>query len=108
MPSGRIRLHIARWLVTGPGASVIVAGTLAFAGLGAGALSSGAGDRDQQSPGVGREVPAYPSAHCHADPESNGGITCYLDAGQLSLYPGADCQPDPDGDGHFLCTFEGR
>jgi hypothetical protein len=70
-----IQGHVVRWLVKGPGASWVVAGTMAFAGLSAAALNA-------------------PATH----PDSSYGTSSST---MQVTYSG--CWSDPDGDGHIFC-----
>ncbi|HWE61065.1 MAG TPA: hypothetical protein VHB98_05090 [Chloroflexota bacterium] len=101
----RLQMHVARWLAKGSASPLILAGTLALAGLGAGALSGTPGGHGQQSPNPAVGTSA-PTGNCHPDPDGDGHLVCYIDASQLPRYANEFCRPDPDGDGHFVCYID--
>ena len=90
-----IRGHVVRWLVKGPGASWVVAGTLAFAGLSAAALNAPTAHTEN---GVGTATMQVTYTGCWADPDGDGHIFCDSSV-SISSLPASfgDCSNGYDG-----------
>jgi hypothetical protein len=98
-----------RCFLKGPGSSVLLAGTLALAGLGAAALTQPAGapvhlDRPAGAPST------LPSDYgCFNDPDGDGTIKCGSSV-SISSLPAAwgQCHADLYGDGLTVCDGTSR
>jgi hypothetical protein len=98
-----------RCFLKGPGSSLMIAGTLALAGLGAAALNSPAGASVQLDRGT--VAPSnLPSAYgCFNDPDGDGTIKCGSSV-LISKLPAAwgNCRADLYGDGLTVCDGTAR
>ena len=98
-----------RCFLKGPGPSVLIAGTLALAGVGAAALNQSSGapvPLDRQ----GGTTSLSPSAYgCFNDPDGDGTIKCGSSV-SIATLPAAwgQCSPDLYGDGLTVCEGTGR
>ena len=106
----RLQMHTLRWLVKGPGAAWLVAGTFAFAGIGAASLNAPAGASGQQGRDtVGSSSMSMSAAGCYADPDGDGHIFCdgtvAVDKLPASFGP---CSSDSDGYGRIFCRGTGN
>ena len=101
-----IQGYIARWLVKGPGANLVIAGTFAFAGLGAAALNAPPEPRETGDIGISTLSVMYPG--CYADPDGDGHIFCDSNV-TISNLPAScgTCSYDYDG-GVFCDGGQGR
>ena len=104
--SDRLQIRTLRWLVRGPGAAWLIAGTFAFAGLGAAALNAPA---QQSHRIVGTSSVPVSYTGCYQDPDGDGHIFCdgTVPISQLPASFG-HCYADPDGDGHIFCDGKGN
>lgn len=106
----RLQMHTLRWLVKGPGATWLAAGTFAFAGIGAASLNTPAGASGQQGHDtVGTSSMSLSAAGCIADPDGDGHIFCdgtvAVDKLPASFGP---CSSDSDGYGRIFCRGTGN
>jgi hypothetical protein len=95
---------MVRFLIKGPGSSLMIAGSLALAGVGAVALNSSSGAPIQQSQST-IAPSTEPSAYgCFNDRDGDGTIKCASSV-QISTLPAAwgSCQADVYGDGLTVC-----
>ena len=108
-PVAGMQKFMVRCLLRGHGPSVLIAGTLALAGLGGTALTHGAGaptplDRPASAPS------ALPSAYgCFNDPDGDGTIKCGSSV-KIATLPAAwgQCSADLYGDGLTVCEGTDR
>jgi hypothetical protein len=99
-----LQKHTVRFFLKGPGSSVLLAGTLALAGLSAAALSRPGGGPEQQDYRTVLTTTLPSSYGCFNDPDGDGTIKCDSTV-PLSSLPAAwgTCQPDLYGDGLTVC-----
>jgi hypothetical protein len=104
-----MKQHTIRFFLKGPGPSVLLAGTLAAAGLGAAALNQPAGASVPQDQGVVVPASLPSSFDCFNDPDGDGTIKCpsSVPISQLPTTWGT-CQPDLYGDGLTVCEGTGN
>lgn len=93
-----------RWLLKGPGSSVIVAGTLTLAGLGAAALTHPAGTSAPVGPSASTPAPVPSAYGCFYDPDGDGTIKCSSSV-VIAKLPAAwgQCHANLYGDGLTVC-----
>jgi hypothetical protein len=103
---GRLEIGLARVLAPRAASPLILAGTLAFAGLGAAAMNPVTAQQAQRS-----VVPAptlllnSPHTFCHPDSDGDGHTVCHVLASQVNTVPNMGCYDDPDGDGTSICYY---
>ncbi len=104
-----LQKHMVRFFLKGPGSSLMLAGTLALAGLGAAALNGPAAAPVQQEQRV-IAPSSLPSAYgCFSDPDGDGTIKCGSSV-QISTLPPSwgTCRLDLYGDGLTVCDGTNR
>ena len=108
-PVAGMQKFMVRCLLKGPGSSVLIAGTLALAGLGGTALTRPDGtpaplDRPAGAPS------SLPSAYgCFNDPDGDGTIKCSSSV-PIATLPAAwgQCRADLYGEGLTVCDGTSR
>jgi hypothetical protein len=103
---GWLESRLARALASRSATPVILAGTMAFAGLGAAAMNT-TKVHQAPSPAVRASVLTLtsPRTFCYPDPDGDGHTICHILESQISTVPNMGCYADPDGDGTFICYF---
>jgi hypothetical protein len=102
-----MQIRLARLLAKRMATPVILAGTLALAGLGAAALNDASSGHGQQNPNLIVGTPIQQmvqNGYCIPDPDGDGHLKCWINASQLPAFANADCHPD--GDYHFVCYID--
>ncbi len=103
----RIEPRLARLLASRPATPIILTGTLALAGLGAGILTPAAAQHSQVQV---VQIPALQLSSWHTfcgpDPDGDGHVVCHILASQVAAVPNLGCSgPDPDHDGTYICYY---
>ena len=106
---GGMQKLTVRFFLKGPGSSVLLAGTLALAGLGAAALKQPAGASVPLAPSAGAPSTLPAAYGCFNDPDGDGTIKCGSSV-SIAALPVAwgQCHANLYGDGLTVCDGSSR
>jgi hypothetical protein len=101
-----LELRLARTLAARPAGPMILAGTLAVAGLGAATLNPIQAHRAPSSVSTTPTLDlSSPHTFCYSDPDGDGHYVCHILASQVNTIPNLGCTADSDGDGTYICWY---
>ncbi|HVC81639.1 MAG TPA: hypothetical protein VNL35_14195 [Chloroflexota bacterium] len=103
----RVETRTLVWLAKSRGSSLVIAGTLAAAGLGTGVLSTHPSSVQQRAPSAAATLPL--SAYgCYRDPDGDGHIFCDGSVAITKLPASfGQCNMDEDGSNQIFCRGTG-